>query len=83
VLEEFGGGDGSAVAATGVLDVSDVTLDLLGVLFAERETPVFFAGGFCAAKNFSQVGSSLEKAPTLIIPRATTQAPVRVAASIK
>src|SRR5271166_2050416 len=35
---------GAAMAATGILDVGDVALDLLGVLFAQRHPPEFFTG---------------------------------------
>ena len=44
-VKEFSGGDGSAVAAAGVLDVADVGLDHLGVFLAQGHAPELFAGG--------------------------------------
>ena len=44
-LQEFGGGDGSAIAAAGVLDVADVGLDQVGVFLAEGHPPELLAGG--------------------------------------
>jgi len=42
-FQKLSGGDGSAVTATGVFDVGDVALDLLGVLVSKGEAPEFFA----------------------------------------
>ena len=44
LLEEHGCGDGSAVAATGVLDVGDVGADLLAIFVFERQAPEAFPG---------------------------------------
>ena len=43
-VQEFGCGDGAALAAAGVLDVANVAADLVVVFVAERQAPEFFAG---------------------------------------
>jgi hypothetical protein len=44
-VQELGRGDGAAMASAGVLDVGNVALDLVGVLFAQRQPPELLAGG--------------------------------------
>lgn len=81
-LQEFGGGNGSAPAAAGVLDVADVPLDQVVILIPGRKLPEVFAGCLGCGEYGVAPGLVVREAPATSSPRATTQAPVSVARSM-
>jgi len=82
-FQELGCGTRAAPAPAGVLDVADVALDLFGVLFAEGQPPELLAGSGKCRVELGPGSIVIRNAPEFAWPRAITQAPVRVAASIR
>src|SRR6266436_5074554 len=83
-LDEHGAGDrAAAFAAADVLDVGDSALDEFAVVVVTGICHIFSPAALALARSLSVKAWSEPKTPTLILERATTMAPVSVAASTK